>query len=129
MQRLALDKPHDEKRPPVVNAEIVGSDNVIVFELGTGLGLALETKVGFLVCKLVREQDFHRHDPVQAGISGFINFAHTALTQRLQDLEIQIDLGPFRFRHSQQGIKATENSNGYQAARARRHGCRRAFPG
>ena len=76
---------HDEEGAAVLLADVINGADVGVIQRGSGPRLALETAKRLRVVSNFIGQKLQGHEPVQAGVLGFINHAHSAPAELLND--------------------------------------------
>lgn len=69
---------HYQVAHAILLADIVERADMGMIQAGNRFGFTLETLPAFGVGNPVGRQDFDRDGPVQAGIAGFVHFAHAA---------------------------------------------------
>src|SRR5664279_2533361 len=85
-QRLAFQKLHDDKRDSAFLPDVKEGKDVRMREGGDGLCLVLEAGEGVGVLRDVIGQYLDRHVALKAYVPRPVDFAHTARTQRSDDL-------------------------------------------
>ena len=84
-QRLALEVLHDEERGSVVLADVVQRADVRVGELRDGARFQVEARAELRIGRQRLGQDFHRDEPIEPGVAGFVDLAHAAGAERAED--------------------------------------------
>jgi hypothetical protein len=84
----SVDVFHEQEEHAVGFAEIVHRNDIGMVQPGQGLGLALEPLGETRIRTFFRQEDLERHDPVQCGLPGLVDYAHAALTKHLDDFEV-----------------------------------------
>ena len=107
LERLALEELHDDVASLVfILANFVDSANVGMVQGGGGTGLAQEAVQRNFVSRNILGQEFQRHHATQGGIFGFINHAHPAAAELLNNTIARKSLAEdgVEFRHGSKGI-------------------------
>ena len=84
-QRLPLDQLHDEKRAPLVFADIVNGADMMMIESGCDTRLALEPLQTPAVFGVFGREHFQGNVALQQNVARFVDLAHATGTQPLQD--------------------------------------------
>src|SRR5579872_5577793 len=82
----AFDVVHGDELAPVGHPEIEDPDNVLVRDLARQNQLLLETPQYLRISGQVGANHLQGHEPVEFAISSFINGAHAALAQAIENL-------------------------------------------
>ena len=85
LQRLAVEKLHGDEGLAVFFADVVNGANVGVVQGRCGLGLALKAGERLRVAGYFIGKEFQGHEPMQARVFGFVNHAHAATAEFLDD--------------------------------------------
>ena len=85
LERLALEQLHGDERSAFELANIVNGANVGVIERGSSACFAAETLDGLRVMGNVVGKKLEGHIPTEAGVLGFVDYAHSATAQFFQD--------------------------------------------
>ena len=85
LQRRPVEKLHDEKRAAVLLADIVDRADVGVVQRRCGSRLAAESCQRVGIPRQVWRQELQRDKPMQPRVLGFVDDAHAAATQLLDD--------------------------------------------
>ena len=80
-QRFALQVLHDQEVGTVLLADVVEGADVRVAQRGNCPGLTLEPLFEIRMSGDMLGQDFDGNGAVQAGVSGFVDFAHSSSAQ------------------------------------------------
>ena len=84
-ERLAVEKLHGDEGLAVLFADVVNGANVGVVQCGCGLGLALKAGERLRVAGYFIGKEFQGYEAMQARVFGFINHAHAAAAEFLDD--------------------------------------------
>src|SRR5579862_1500447 len=77
-----------DRRDACHDTKIIDGYDVGVVQFCKSAGFALETFGEFLISLFFRRKDFERDDPIEAGLAGFIDGAHAAAAETLEDFEL-----------------------------------------
>ena len=84
-ERLAFEIFHHQKINSVLMADVVEGADVRMIQAGDRFCFALESLAQFGTISKMRRQNFDGDDSIEAGIAGFVNFAHSARTDSGED--------------------------------------------
>ncbi len=85
----AIQKFHGDEGAPAFFADIVDGANVGMVQSGSGFSFAAETFQGLAVLGNVGRQKLECDKAVEPGVFGFVDNAHTAATQFLDDAVVR----------------------------------------
>ena len=89
LQGRAIEKLHHDERIPILLTDIVNHADVGMIERGSSLGFPLETRECLRVFRYVIRQKFERYETVKPGVLGFVDHAHTAAAEFLDDAVVR----------------------------------------
>ena len=89
LQRRPVEELHDEERAAVVLADIVDGADVGVVQRRCGARLAAESLQGLGIVGEVGRQELQRDEALQPRILGFVDDAHAAAAQLLDDAVVR----------------------------------------
>jgi hypothetical protein len=82
---LPIEAFHDEELDVVCAADIVNRADARMIQACEEFGFSVESAAVIETNRVVRAKNLDGYDPVQVFISGFIDFAHAALAQALDE--------------------------------------------
>ena len=85
LERDAVKKFHDQKGAAVFLADVVDRADVGMVERRGGLGLAAEALERLTVLRQIFRQELQRDEAAEARVFGFVNHAHAAAAELLDD--------------------------------------------
>ena len=89
VQRLARDVLHGDEVEAVIAGDIVNGDDVGVIQRRGRFCLLHEAPLALSVRDFLRRQDFDGDKAIEVRVPGFVNHAHPALAQFLDDLVVR----------------------------------------
>ncbi len=89
LERVAVQKFHNNESAAVFLADIVNRADVGVIECGTGFGFALETLEGLRVVGQFVGKKFQSDGAIETSVLGFIDYAHAAATEFFEDAVVR----------------------------------------
>ena len=89
LQRQAVQKLHGDEGLAVLLADVVNGADVGMVQGGGGLGFALEAGEGLRVAGNFFGQEFQGDEAMQARVFGFVDDAHAAAAELLDDAVVR----------------------------------------
>ena len=99
---------HRDERLATGYGDLVDGANVRIAERGGGLGFSQEALLGLFVVEQMGGEELQCDGPFERGVLGLVDYAHAALSERLDDLVVadgptDHDMGIIALRASRKG--------------------------
>src|SRR5579884_2927661 len=83
-EALAFQELHDDERPPLIFAEIINADNVLVRDIGSHSSLQEKACLGLRVHRTQGGENFQGNVPAENAIFGAVYMSHSAAQEFLE---------------------------------------------